>query len=584
MFSFRIRKCPNSTGLSKHLGDCCQAFCDRTHLNMRYLSSSIDAVSPRTKLFKHKLLMLTLALLVVATGMFATFMITPKYEATMSLLVSRDRIDPQITSTDKTAEITQTSISDEEFNSELELFKSLEVIKGAAQELDLVNDQKPKQNTWLADMRARLKGAIYSVTSKTDEHNINVSTNDQGYDFALEKVVNRVVGNLDVVPVKKSRVIKVSYVDTDPIRAKRTLDAIYRKFVDLHVQMNDKPEAGEVFNEQTGKFSDQLNAATRSLKDFDTSNGVVGADISTQQGLLQKQLSDTQIQLSSARTEIGETIKTISSLQEKIALEPKQIQTGFVSKYVPALDRMKDELLQLEQQRTQLLQKYQPNSRFVRENQERIDQLKKTLAAETANPPQERTYALNDLRRRLESQLVDAQTKLGSLKDREKTLSGQASKLLTDVEFLNTKSIERTAIERKRNISEEAYLLYQKKARENEIGQVLNKEQIMNFVVVDPPRTDGEQKNPKPLLNLVVLLAVGSMAAFAGSIAYDKFTSQETEPQMIVSALEFERRFDIPVLASISHFERSDYIEVRPKSYGSKLPPAVIEAGESGSI
>ncbi|MBK7931936.1 MAG: hypothetical protein IPK01_00285 [Acidobacteria bacterium] len=245
---------------------------------------------------------------------------------------------------------------------------------------------------------------------------------------------------------------------------------------------------------------------------------------------------------------------------------------------------MKDELLQLEQQRTQLLQKYQPNSRFVRENQERIDQLKKTLAAETANPPQERTYALNDLRRRLESQLVDAQTKLGSLKDREKTLSGQASKLLTDVEFLNTKSIERTAIERKRNISEEAYLLYQKKARENEIGQVLNKEQIMNFVVVDPPRTDGEQKNPKPLLNLVVLLAVGSMAAFAGSIAYDKFTSQETEPQMIVSALEFERRFDIPVLASISHFERSDYIEVRPKSYGSKLPPAVIEAGESGSI
>ena len=528
--------------------------------------------------------MLTLVLLVVATGMFATFMITPKYEATMSLMVSRDRIDPQITSTDKTAEITQTSISDEEFNSELELFKSLEVIKGAAKELDLVNDQKPKQNTWLADMRAKVKSTIYSLTAKSDEHSETISTNDQGYDFALEKAVNRVVGNLDVVPVKKSRVIKISYVDTDPIRAKRTLDAIYRKFVELHVQMNEKPEAGEVFNEQTGKFSQQLNAATRSLKDFDTSNGVVGADISTQQGLLQKQLSDTQIQLSSARTEIGETIKTISSLQEKIALEPKQIQTGFVSKYVPALDRMKDELLQLEQQRTQLLQKYQPNSRFVRENQERIDQLKKTLAAETANPPQERTFALNDLRRRLESQLVDAQTKLASLKDREKTLSGQASKLLTDVEFLNTKSIERTSIERKRNISEEAYLLYQKKARENEIGQVLNKEQIMNFVVVDPPRTDGEQKNPKPVLNLVVLLAVGSMAAFAGSIAYERLTGREADPEMIISALEFERRFDIPVLASISHIDRIDSIDVSPRNYSRKLPPAAIDSGQTGSI
>ncbi len=230
------------------------------------------------------------------------------------------------------------------------------------------------------------------------------------------------------------------------------------------------------------------------------------------------------------------------------------------------------------------MQKYQPNSRFVRENQERIDQLKKTLAAETANPPQERTFALNDLRRRLESQLVDAQTKLASLKDREKTLSGQASKLLTDVEFLNTKSIERTSIERKRNISEEAYLLYQKKARENEIGQVLNKEQIMNFVVVDPPRTDGEQKNPKPVLNLVVLLAVGSMAAFAGSIAYERLTGREADPETIISALEFERRFDIPVLASISHIDRIDSIDVSPRNYSRKLPPAAIDSGQTGSI
>lgn len=551
---------------------------------MRYLSTTNDSAPTRPKLFKHKLLMLLLVVLVVSTGMFATFLITPKYEATMSLLVSRDRIDPQVTSTDKTAEITQTAISDEEFNSELELFKSLEVISGAAKELDLVNDQKPKQNTWLADKRAEVKHAIYSLFSKPDDTAKVVNSSDEGYDFALEKTVNRVVGNLDVVPVKKSRVIKVSYSDTDPIRAKRTLDAIYRKFVELHVQINDKPEAGQVFDEQTGKFNQQLNDSTKTLKDFDSQNGVVGADISTQQGLLQKQLSDTQTQVSSTRTEIGETIKRVASLQEKITLEPKEIQTGFVSKYVPALDRMKDELLQLEQQRTQLLQKYQPNSRFVRENQERIDQLRKTLAAETANPPQERTFALNDLRRRLEGELVDAQTKLASLKDREKTLSAQASKLMSDVEFLNTKSIERTSLERKRNINEEAYLLYQKKSRENEIGQVLNKEQVMNFAVVDPPRTDGEQKNPKPLLNLFVLLGVGSMAAFAAAVFYDKFTATDRETDLILSAYEIERRFDLPVLASIPHVELTEYIDVPTTSYRRKLPSARLENREAGTI
>jgi hypothetical protein len=56
-------------------------------------------------------------------------------------------------------------------------------------------------------------------------------------------------------------------------------------------------------------------------------------------------------------------------LKVKIAAQPVQIQTGSVQKYVGALDQMKSELVKLEQERTQLLQKYQPNSRFVRDNQ-----------------------------------------------------------------------------------------------------------------------------------------------------------------------------------------------------------------------
>ncbi len=535
--------------------------------------------TPGRRLFNHKLLILSIFILVVTTGMAATLLITPKYEATMSLLVSRDRIDPQVTSGDKSVDITQTAITDEEFNSELEIIKSLEVIKSVVRELDLVNNRLPKQGTWLSDLRGDVKSFINRLTSGASPgiDKIGETESDQTYDFALEQTVNKVVDNLEVVPIKNSRIIKITYTDTDPLRARQTLEAIYLRFVELHVQLNDKPEAAQVFNEQTGKFNQKLDDATKTLKDFDSDNGVIGADIATQQGLLQKQLSDAQTQVSAARTEIGETVKKIASIQEKIAAEPKEIQTGFVSKYVPALDRLKDELLGLEQQRTLLLQKYQPKSRFVRENQERIDQLKQALAAETANPPKERSYALNDLRRKLEGELYDAQTKLVSLKDREKTLSGQTSKLIDDVTFLNTKSIERSGLERKRNISEEAYLLYQKKARENEIGQVLNKEKIMNFGVVDPPRTDGEQKNPKPMLNLFVLIVVGGMAAFAGALGYDRLTSGEEDFDMVTSALEIERRFDLPVLASIPRMELSGYRPAKAFLKQSVLPPGNYE-------
>ncbi|MEO7660273.1 MAG: hypothetical protein ABIV48_11725, partial [Pyrinomonadaceae bacterium] len=494
-----------------------------------------------------------------------------------SLLVSRGRIDPQVTSSDKSVDITPSAISDEEFNSELELFKSLDVLTSVAKELDLVNNQRPKPNTWLHGFRTRVKHAIYGLSAEQPPDAAAIDTDSENYNFALEKTVNRVVSQLDVVPIRKSRVIKITYTDTDPLRAKATLDAIYRKFIDLHVQLNEKPAAGLVFNEQTEKFNQMMNEATQNLKSFDTANGVVGADISTQQALLQKQLSDTQTQVNAARTEIGETIKKIDSLKEKIAAEPKQIQTGFVSKYVPALDKIKEELIHLEQDRTQLLQKYQPTSRFVRENQERIDQLNKSLAAETANPPQERSYALNDLRRRLESELSDAQTSLATLKDREKTLSSQATKLLSEVGFLNIKSIERTGLERKRGINEEAFMLYQKKARENEIGQVLNKEQVMNFAVVDPPRTDGEQKNPKPILNLLVLIAVGAMASFVGALMYGKLTDAEPDYDFVRSANEIEDRFHLPVLASIPQLHFSEQPEKNVGLQRLRLTPLVVK-------
>ena len=535
------------------------------------------------RLARRKLLIVAVIFLVVAAGMAATLLITPKYEATMSLLISRGRIDPQISSSDKTVDITHTSISDEEFNSELELFRSLEVIKSVVTELDLVNNQKPKQDTWLSERRVRVKHAISSLLSSRGGGDASSGQDGAGIDISLEQTANRVVGNLDVVPIKKSRVIKIAYTDTDPVRAKATLEAIYRKYVELHVQINEKPEAAQVFNEQTGRFEQKLDDSTRTLKEFDSSNGISGADIGTQQSLLQRQLSDSQALINSTRTEIGETGKRISSLKEKIAAEPAQIQTGYVSKYVQALDRMKEELAQLEQQRTQLLQKYQPQSRFVRENQQRIDQIRKTIAEESASPPQERSFALNEIRRKMEAELYDAQTKLAALTDRERSLAGQISKLTAEVATLNSKSIERTSLERQRSINEEAYLLYQKKARENEIGQVLNREQIMNFAVVDPPRTDGMQKNPKPVLNLLVLLMLGTFAGFTAALVLERAPFSEPPQLYAHPAGELEHRFDLPILASIPHMELPARTQRSRRAERAMLPPHV-EIGATGDI
>ena len=116
--------------------------------------------------WKRKFLIAAVIFPVVISGMFATLMITPKFEATMSLLVSRNRIDPQINPSDRNSEITSTSISDEEFNSELELIKSSEVIEGVVKDLNLLSNQKPKPDTRFASLRGRLKSTVYKFIGR----------------------------------------------------------------------------------------------------------------------------------------------------------------------------------------------------------------------------------------------------------------------------------------------------------------------------------------------------------------------------------------------------------------------------------
>ncbi len=511
-------------------------------------------------------LIIAVLLLVVLSGMLATIMITPKFEATMSILISRDRIDPQINPSDKSAETTPTLISDEEFNSELELIESSQVIAGVVNDLDLVNNQKPKPDTRFSGFRNKFKTTIYKILGRESEAAAAVPDA-----YADERTVNQIGGGLSVTSNKKSRVIRVAYTDTDPDRAKKFLESLYEKYVALHIQISEKPQAGQVFSKESDKYNTKLNSSTKILKNFDEQNGVSGAQGGVQRELLLKQFYDAQAQASAADTEIRETEKRIASLKEKIAAQPEQIQTGSVSKYVSAVDGMKNELTQLQQQRTQLMQKYQPNSRFVTDNQQRIDQIKKSIDEELKNPPQEKSFALNDLRRRLESDLTNAQTNISALRQRQTDLTARAAKLRTQVGFINSKSIERTGLERERSVNEEAYLLYQKKARENEISQALSREQVMNFSVVDAPRTNGEQKSPKMLINLLVLIATGLFAGFASAVVLEKIT--EGDEQTINSRSALEQRFDLPVLASIPVILLPKDVEISAEPKRLNLPP-----------
>jgi uncharacterized protein involved in exopolysaccharide biosynthesis len=460
----------------------------------------INSVDLFRALQVRRLTIFLIVALIVTAGMAVTFLLPPAYQSTMKILVTRDRIDPQVTAADKGPESQYPELTDEDFNSELEILQSRSVLEGVARQLGL---DKPEPGGWLSKQLSRLPGAYRSF-------------HKQPAPDPLERAVITLSERLEAVAIKKSRIIKVSYRDKDPQRAAQILSELYRQYADHHLRLHQASKAGQVFRERSEEFGKKLQAATETLKQFHAANGIT--DSNAQREMILKQYYEVRGQLDSTRTQIVETREKIATTKAQLNSQPERIESEARTRYVGARDRLKDEILSLEMQRTQLLQKYQPSHRLVTEVEQKLRQARELQAREENAPPQERTVVLNDLRRKLEAEFLAAQAGLNSLVEREKSLAALAADYRVQITSFDAKSLEREGLERNRQLSQEAYLLYYKKAQEADIVNALDQQRVVNISLAEAATINRKPVSPKPLINFAVLLVLGLISAVAMAV------------------------------------------------------------------
>jgi uncharacterized protein involved in exopolysaccharide biosynthesis len=484
----------------------------------------------RAVILARKLLVSAVFLSVVVSGMAVTLMMKPLYQSSMRLLVTRERVDPRVSPAEKDAELPRAEISDEEFNSEMEILKSRQVLEAVVGELGLARETATNPTGLISSWRARFSD-YYRKWHR------------QAEPTPMERAINHLADNLEIVPVKKSRIIKVSYTDSDPQRAAQVLNTLYRKYADHQLQLRQHSQAAQVFQQQTAAFGQKLAEVTEALKRFDAANGLTITE--AQKDLLLREFYQTQSQANAARTEIQETEKRIAILKAQLETQPERIESEVRTKYVSALDKMKEELLALELQRTQLLQKYKPDHRLIQDLEQRIAQAQEMIAREEQRPPQERAYQLNELHRRLMNELLSAQANLTALVEREKSLSALAAQYQARLLELDQKSFEKQDLERSRAVNEDAYLLYRKKAQEAEISNALNREKIVNVSLADAASVNYRPVSPRPLVNLAVLVLAGLITAIGSAL-----TLEQLNP-VVRTEESLRHQFGLEVLASI---------------------------------
>jgi len=438
-----------------------------------------------------------------------------KYEATMQVLLRRGRADAPVSATENAPlDLTRTAITEEELNSEVELLRDDEVLR------KVVEQRGVGGRDWLHILRL-----------------------GEGHAQLVERAARRLAKNLDVAPVKKTNLITIRYAAGDPQVSAKVLQALANAYLEKHMAVHRPIGELHFFEQQTATSKEQLEESQRALQRFTKEHGIVSA--AQQRDLALQKLSEMDGTARQTRIELAETQRRVLELEDLETKLPERTTTQVrTADNADLLKALKASLLDLQLKRTQLLTKFEPSHRLVKEVEEQIAQAQAAIEKENAAPIRDETTDKNPQYEWAKSELQQAQVQLKGLLAREAAVEAQSAAYRNMADKLGQDAVTQDYLLSSEKAAQENYLLYVKKQEEARMNDALDERGIVNVAIVEQPVAPA-----LPIWSAWVVLAVGTLASgVAGTGAAfiaDYLDPAFRDPEDVWAYLE------APVLASL---------------------------------
>jgi uncharacterized protein involved in exopolysaccharide biosynthesis len=430
------------------------------------------------------------------------------YSAEMKILVRRGRLDLPMSATPSTVP-PRYDVSDEELNSEAELLKESEGLR------------KVVLATHLEDAPS------WRPSGKTTEERI-------------QRAMLRLANRLTVEPVRKTRLLRVRYESSDAEQSARVLNTLAAVYMEKHLAVHRPSGESHFFDEQVNQRGNELIAVETTLLNAND-RGVI--EPSLQRDITLQKLADADRSYREASISIVETEERIGALKTQLASLPERATTQIRTADNPQLlEKMKSTLLSLQLRRGELLTRFEPSYRLVREVDEQIEQTKATITAEALTPIRDEITAPSPQYEWAKTELDRCQVELRGLRAR----AGAAQATVVAYQRLAAQygrdAISLAGLQREAKAGEESYLFAMKKREEARIGDALDERGVLNATVVQQPFPPAIPKHsPFAVAGFGMLLA--TLIATGFSFAADYFDGTFRTPTELRAGL------DTPVLA-----------------------------------
>jgi polysaccharide biosynthesis transport protein len=463
---------------------------------------------------KRRWTILSIAAVVFTVTVIATLREKPKYQAVAMLEIEKE--NPNILTVQDLFQLD--NVSDTYLETQYKVLESGTLARRVISELGLekLDEFNPPTPWWTGERASVGKTQTFGSIDDSAEDNSD----------AMHNALKRFIEDLDVEPIKRSRLVQVSFESQDPVLAAEIVNALASNYTDenLEQRWNATQKASEWLAQQLDGLKAKLEKSEDELQQYAQQNGLLFLENQTgqQENIVDERLRELQDELTKAQAD----------LYEKEALY-RQVQAGELDSLPGIVDNklIQDltlQLSQLESQYAQLATTFDPAYPKVKQVQGQIDAVQKILN-------QERARAVN----RIVDDYQAAARREALVRQAFIAQQAQANQVAE-------KSVQYNILKREVDTNKQLYEGLLQRLKEAGVSAGLK---ASNIRVVDsamPPKKPSKPRIPLDLaLGLFAGLGLGIGAAFV----------QEHLDNTLKNTEDVQRFLQLPALAMIPAVE-----------------------------
>jgi polysaccharide biosynthesis transport protein len=424
---------------------------------------------------KHRWLILAVFIVTAVTGTIWTFLQTPIYQASATVL-----IEPELPKVLNIQEVTSPGSGTlEYYRTQYALMTSRPVLQNAVEAL--------KRNGRTAALAALGEGT------------------DPRYKPGL----------LSIEPVRNTQLVLVQFQHANPSIAAEVATAVAQAYVKYNLDMKLKGtrDALTWLNEQMSGLRGKVEESSTALQNYRVKSGILG--IQEQRALTAQKAQEVNrahLEAQAQRLSIEAKLGALN----RIATDQAGAESLSTSIDDPLIRRMKTEMAELQVQRSKLLQTYKERHPEVLKVDAQIQQLSQRMDA--------------DIKKALRA--LDTEYKVA--KAREDSLLGSVNRLRAEGQQLNEKEIQYGALQREQDSNQQLYEAVLKRVKETGVQGGLDSN---NARVVEEAVPPGWPIRPRRQLALLMSIIIGIGLGIAAAMTVEYLDTSVKSPDDIERAL-----------------------------------------------